>query len=68
MIETEACLDHIQFFVELPPKYSVSGFMGYLKGKSAAMLSGFRREWLIYKIGYLRKSLFHKVLRYAILV
>ena len=26
------------FILEIPPKLSVSGFMGYLKGKSAAML------------------------------
>ena len=38
IIEAEACPDHIHLFVEIPPKYSVSGFMGYLKGKSAAML------------------------------
>ena len=36
--EAEACPDHIHMFVEIPPKYSVSGFMGYLKGKSAAMM------------------------------
>ncbi len=33
IIETEACPDHIHLFVEIPPKYSVSGFMGCLKGK-----------------------------------
>ena len=38
IIEAEACPDHIHLFVEIPPKYSVSGFMGYLKGKSAAMM------------------------------
>ena len=38
IIEAEACPDHIHLFVEIPPKLSVSGFMGYLKGKSAAML------------------------------
>ena len=36
--EAEACPDHIHLFVEIPPKYSISSFMGYLKGKSAAML------------------------------
>ena len=25
-------------FVEIPPKLSISGFMGYLKGKSSTML------------------------------
>ncbi len=38
IIEAEACPDHIHLFVEIPPKYSVSGFMGYLKGKSAAIM------------------------------
>ena len=39
-IEAEACPDHIHIFVEIPPKYSISGFMGYLKGKSSTMLYG----------------------------
>ena len=38
IIEAEACPDHIHLFLEIPPKFSVSGFMGYLKGKSATML------------------------------
>ena len=38
IIEAEACPEHIHLFVEIPPKISVSGFMGYLKGKSAAMM------------------------------
>ena len=38
IIEAEACPDHIHLFVEIPPKLSVSGFMGYQKGKSSTML------------------------------
>ena len=38
IIEAKACPDHIHLFVEIPPKISASGFMGYLKGKSAAMM------------------------------
>ena len=38
IIEAEACPDHIHMLVEIPPKLSVSGFMGYLKGKSSTML------------------------------
>ena len=38
IIEAEVCPDHIHMLVEIPPKMSVSGFMGYLKGKSATML------------------------------
>ena len=32
IIEAEACPDHIHMLVSIPPKMSVSGFMGYLKG------------------------------------
>ena len=38
IIEAEVCPDHVHMLVEIPPKMSVSGFMGYLKGKSATML------------------------------
>ena len=38
IIEAEACKDHIHMLVSLPPKYSVSQFMGYLKGKSSVMI------------------------------
>jgi len=34
IIQAEACPDHIHMLVEIPPKISVSSFMGYLKGKS----------------------------------
>ncbi|WP_144428588.1 IS200/IS605 family transposase, partial [Defluviitalea phaphyphila] len=30
--------DHIHMLVSIPPKLSVSGFMGYLKGKSSLMI------------------------------
>ncbi|NMD44873.1 MAG: IS200/IS605 family transposase [Clostridiales bacterium] len=38
IIEAECCADHIHMLLEIPPKMSVSSFMGYLKGKSATML------------------------------
>ena len=38
IIEAEVCADHIHILVEIPPKYSVSSFMGYLKGKSSTIL------------------------------
>ena len=38
IIEAEVCPDHIHMLVEIPPKMSVSSFMGYLKGKSGTML------------------------------
>ena len=38
IIEAEVCKDHIHMLVAIPPKYSVSQFMGYLKGKSSLMI------------------------------
>ena len=38
IIEAEVCPDHIHMLVEIPPKISVSSFMGYLKGKSSTIL------------------------------
>lgn len=38
IVEAEVCPDYIHMLLEIPPKYSVSKFMGYLKGKSATML------------------------------
>jgi putative transposase len=38
IIEAEACPDHIHLLVAIPPKYSISQFMGYLKGKSALQI------------------------------
>ena len=38
IIEAEVCPDHVHMLVEIPPKMSVSSFMGYLKGRSSTML------------------------------
>ena len=38
IIRAEACPNHIHMLVSIPPKYSVSEFMGYLKGKSSLMI------------------------------
>lgn len=38
ILEAEACPDHIHMLVQIPPKISVSSFMGYLKGKSSLMI------------------------------
>ena len=38
IIEAEVCPDHVHMLVEIPPKLSVSGFMGYLKGKSSILI------------------------------
>ena len=38
IIEGEVCPDHIHLLVSIPPKMSVSSFMGYLKGKSSLLI------------------------------
>ena len=38
IIEAEVCPDHVHMLIEIPAKMSVSGFMGYLKGKSSLMI------------------------------
>ena len=50
IIEAETCPDHIHMLVRIPPKYSVSQFMGYLKGKSSLMIFD-KHANLKYKFG-----------------
>ena len=50
IISAEACPDHIHMLVSIPPKYSVSQIMGYLKGKSSLMIFD-RHANLKYKYG-----------------
>ncbi len=38
IIEANACPDHIHMLVRIPPKMSISSFVGYLKGKSSLMI------------------------------
>lgn len=38
IIEGEACPEHIHLLLEIPPKYSESEIMGYLKSKSTLMI------------------------------
>ena len=38
ILEAEACKDHIHMLISVPPKYSISQVMGYLKGKSSLMI------------------------------
>ena len=38
IIEGEVCPDHIHILVEIPPKISVSSFMGFIKGKSSLLI------------------------------
>ena len=50
LIEAEACPDHIHMLVSIPPKISVSSFLGYLKGKSSLMIFD-KHANLKYKFG-----------------
>ena len=50
IIQAECCVDHIHMLVRIPPKYSVSEIMGYLKGKSSLIIFD-RHANLKYKYG-----------------
>ena len=50
ILAAEACPDHIHLLLKIPPKYSVSSVMGYLKGKSSLMIFD-RHANLKYKYG-----------------
>ena len=49
-VEAEVCPDHIHMLVEIPPKMSVAGYIGFLKGKSSLMIFQ-RHGYLKYKYG-----------------
>ena len=53
IITAEVCPDHVHMFVEVPPKLSVSSFMGYLKGKSSVMMY---QKWGNMKFKYRNRS------------
>ena len=38
IVEAEMCPDHVHMLLEIPPKYSVSSIMGFLKGKSSLLI------------------------------
>ena len=50
IIEAELCKDHVHMLMHIPPKYSVSEVMGYLKGKSSLIIFD-RHANLKYKYG-----------------
>ena len=53
LLEAEACPDYVHILVEIPPKHSVSSFMGYLKGKSSIMIYN---KWGDMKYKYRNRS------------
>ena len=54
ILEAEVCPDHVHMLVKIPPKYSVSQFMGYLKGKSSLMIY---EKWRNMKYKYRNREL-----------
>jgi putative transposase len=50
IIEGHLMPDHVHLLLSIPPKMSISSFMGYLKGKSTMMLFE-RHANLKYKLG-----------------
>lgn len=50
ILEGHMMADHVHLLLSIPPKYSVSEVMGYLKGKSAMMIFD-RHSNLKYKFG-----------------
>ena len=57
IIEGEICPDHIHMLLSIPPKMSVSGFMGYLKGKSSLMIF---QKWGNMKFAYRNREFWCK--------
>jgi putative transposase len=50
ILEGHMMPDHIHLLLSIPPKYSISAIMGYIKGKSAMMIFD-RHSNLKYKFG-----------------
>jgi putative transposase len=50
IVEGHMMPDHIHLLLSIPPKYSISGVMGYLKGKSSMMIFN-KHANLKYKFG-----------------
>ena len=57
IIEANACPDHIHMLISIPPKYSVSQIMGYLKGKSSLMIY---QKWGNMKFAYRNREFWCK--------
>ena len=55
-IEAEVCIDQVYMLVEIPPKMGVSGFMGFLKGKSSQMIY---ERWANTRYKYFAYSIIH---------
>ena len=52
-LNAEACPDYVHMLVEIPPKMSISSFMGFLKGKSSVIIY---QKWGNMKYQYRSRS------------
>ena len=50
IVEAEMCPDHVHMLISIPPKMSVSGAIGYIKGKSTLLIFD-RHADMKYKYG-----------------
>ena len=57
IVEGEVCPDHIHMLVCIPPKMSISSFMGYLKGKSSMLIY---QRWGNMKFAYRNREFWCK--------
>ena len=57
IVEAECCPDHIHILLEIPPKISVSAFVGYLKGKSSLIIF---QKWGNMKFAYRNREFWCK--------
>ena len=39
ILKANTCVDHIHMCIKIPPQYSISQIMGYLKGKSSLVIA-----------------------------
>ncbi len=53
IITAEVCPNHVHMLIEIPPKMSVSSFMGFLKGKSSIIIY---QKWGNMKYKYRNRS------------
>ena len=47
IVEGHLMLDHIHMCISIPPKYSVSHVVGFIKGKSAIAIASYSQIWCI---------------------
>ena len=59
ILEAEVCPDHVHMLLEMPPKYSVSSIMGYIKGKSSLLIY---EKWGNAKFRYRKRVLVQRLL------